>query len=243
MLLGRWALVLFLWKIFELVGLLLLLLSYTLSDLSRGAHPLADATIGMPLIVLIATYAAYTVLLLWKLWQVPRIREHYRRLPTRRELGFADSGVLQFGSFFFRRQDLLGAGGTARVYRGMYAGKLVAIKEIAATAMIPYGRAEAALLSNLRHPYVLHFFGCCVHERHLYIVTELCDSTVKELVVRRDGRLLPLEASLSLAMQVGQRAPAPPACVRMRAHACACPRAARGMDMGPWGGGGEARGA
>ena len=63
---------------------------------------------------------------------------------------------------------MLGAGGTARVYKGMYAGKLVAVKEIAATAMLPHGRAEAALLSSLRHPYVLHFFGCCVHERHLY---------------------------------------------------------------------------
>ena len=48
-----------------------------------------------------------------------------------------------------------------------------------------YGRAEAALLSSLRHPYVLAFFGCCVHERLLYIVTELCDTTLKELISKR----------------------------------------------------------
>ena len=57
------------------------------------------------------------------------------------------------------RQDVIGTGGSSRVYRGMYAGKLVAVKEIAATAMMPHGRAEAALLSRLRHPYVLHFYG------------------------------------------------------------------------------------
>lgn len=136
---------------------------------------------------------------------MPRIREHYRRLPTRREIATTDSGMLQFGSFFFRRQDLLGAGGTARVYKGMYAGKLVAVKEIASTAMIPYGRAEAALLSNLRHPYVLHFYGCCAHERHLYIVTELCDTTLKELLARREQRhRLALEPALSLAMQIAE---------------------------------------
>ena len=37
--------------------------------------------------------------------------------------------------------------------------------------MLPHGRAEAALLSNLRHPYVLAFYGCSLHDRHLYIVT------------------------------------------------------------------------
>ena len=63
------------------------------------------------------------MLLLRQLWQVPRIREHYRRLPTMPSShGVVDSGVLQFGSFFFRRSDMLGAGGTARVYKGMYAG-------------------------------------------------------------------------------------------------------------------------
>ena len=185
----EWALVLFLWKLFELLGLLLLLLSYTLISLLT--------TVGF--------YVLYTLVLLRQLWQIPRVREHYRRLPTRREIATLDSGMLQYGSFFFRRQDLLGAGGTARVYKGMYAGKLVAVKEIASTAMIPYGRAEAALLSRLRHPYVLHFYGCCAHDHHLYLVTELCDTTLKELIARREQRQrLALEPALSLAMQIAE---------------------------------------
>ena len=105
-----------------------------------------------------------------------------------------------------RRADLIGSGGSAAVYKGMYAGKLVAVKEIAATAMIPYGRAEAALLSRLRHPSVLHFFGCCTHANHFYIVTELCDTTLKDLIARRDaqGSHLALEPALSLAMQLAE---------------------------------------
>jgi hypothetical protein len=182
----EWALVLFLWKLFELLGLLLLLLSYTLTSLA-GLRP-SDETIAISLLTTVGVYVLYTLVLLRQLWQIPRVREHYRRLPTRREIATLDSGMLQFGSFFFRRQDLLGAGGTARVYKGMYAGKLVAVKEIASTAMIPYGRAEAALLSRLRHPYVLHFYGCCAHDHHLDLVTELCDTTLKELIARREQR-------------------------------------------------------
>ncbi len=168
---------------------------------------ITDVTISAPFFALVCGYALYTVYMLCELWKVPRIREHYRRLPTRRELPFGDSGVLQFGSFFFRRQDLLGAGGTARVYKGMYAGKLVAVKELTSTSMLPYGRAEAALLSRLRHPYVLHFFGCCAHEHHFYIVTELMDTTLRDLLSRRDAASsghLALELGLSLAMQIGE---------------------------------------
>ena len=205
--LREWALVLFLWKLFELLCLLLFLAAYAatlVGGANRGGVTRANDTLTLPLLVVVCTYCLYTLLLLRQLWAVPRIREHYRRLPTRNDLALADSGVLQFGSFFFRRTDLLGAGGTARVYKGMYAGKLVAVKEIAATAMMPHGRAEAALLSNLRHPYVLHFFGCCVHERHLYIVTELCDMTLRDLVQRRERQRLALEPALSLAMQVAE---------------------------------------
>ena len=201
--LREWALVLFLWKLFELLCLALLLLAYSLTELSPHVHH-ANAAISVPLLSLLGSYALYTLFFLRQLWQVPRIREHYRRLPTRRDTGVAEAGVLQFGSFFFRRQDVLGAGGTARVYKGMYAGKLVAVKEIAATSMLPYGRAEAALLSSLRHPYVLAFFGCCVHERSLYIVTELCDMTLKELLARRERQRLALETAISLAMQVSE---------------------------------------
>jgi hypothetical protein len=117
--LREWALVLFLWKGFELLCLVLLLGSFAFThipEFSKALLPNLDVT--LPMLVLMALYLLYTLVMLRELWKVPRIREHYRRLPTRSDaVALTDSGVLQFGSFFFRHSDMLGAGGTARVYK------------------------------------------------------------------------------------------------------------------------------
>ena len=68
--LREWALVLFLWKLFELGCLLLLLLSYTFTHAIPQLPPNAIAT-EIPLLVAIALYALYTMLMLRQLWQVP----------------------------------------------------------------------------------------------------------------------------------------------------------------------------
>ncbi|KAL1512405.1 hypothetical protein AB1Y20_005661 [Prymnesium parvum] len=200
--LREWGLPLFLWKLFTLLLLLVCFLGAAIA-FACDARPIINASLELPVMVFVCLYLLYTLVMLRFLCQVPRIREHYRRLPTRRELP-PEGGVLQFGSFFFRRQDVIGTGGSSRVYRGMYAGKLVAVKEIAAAAMLPHGQAEAAMLSRLRHPYVLHFFGCCRHHDYLYIVTELCDLTLQELLRRRHPNRLPPESMLSLALQVAE---------------------------------------
>ncbi len=68
------ALVLFLWKLFELLGLLLLLLSYALVSLA-GAPPLAsDETVAIPLLGTVGLYVLYTLVLLRQLWQVRAAR-------------------------------------------------------------------------------------------------------------------------------------------------------------------------
>ena len=64
------------------------------------------------------------------------------------------------------------------IRQGMYAGTMVAVKEVAAGALTPSVCAEAALLAGLRHPAVLHMYGCCAHDSHLYIITELCDTSL-----------------------------------------------------------------
>ena len=59
----------------------------------------------------------YTLLVTWhiqQLWRLPRIKEHYRRLPTRNELVEAEPGILEFGSIMFSRNDIIGHGATVR---------------------------------------------------------------------------------------------------------------------------------
>ena len=205
-----WALVLFLWKLFH-YGLLLLQLVSAILDACLSSPHRAGLIAATGLLAL---YTCYTILLLRQLWLMPRVREHYRRLPTRREAP-SDIGYLQFGSFFFRRQDVIGTGGSSRVYKGMYAGQLVAVKELATSKLAAgaagvHGLSEANLLSRLRHPFVLHFFGCCVHDSHLYLVTELCDTSLHELLTRDatnravSARTLSLQPRLSLAMQIAE---------------------------------------
>jgi len=64
--------------------------------------------------------------------------------------------------------------------------------------------AEAALLSGLRHPSVLQMYGCCAHDAHLYIITELCDASLHELLRRCAPQRLSFEAAISLALQVAE---------------------------------------
>ena len=99
---------------------------------------------------------------------------------------------------------LLFHGDNLPICQGMYAGTMVAVKEVAAGALTPSVCAEAALLAGLRHPAVLHMYGCCAHDSHLYIITELCDTSLHELLRRRAPQRLMLEPALSLALQVAE---------------------------------------
>jgi serine/threonine protein kinase len=217
-------LVLFLWKLFQLVSLLLTLISFVVADFLPATPNLSN--IVSFIMATSSIYALYTSLLVRQLWRMPRIRDHYRQLPTRPERPVDTIGFLAYGSFSFRRQDLIGAGGMARVYKvpctplhdtrvirgvhalspvqGMYAGTMVAVKEVAAGALTPSVCAEAALLSGLRHPAVLHMYGCCAHDAHLYIITELCDTSLHHELLKRSPHRLALEPALSLALQVAE---------------------------------------
>ena len=106
---------LFLWKLFQLISLLLTLISFVVADFVPATPDLSN--IVSFIVTTSSIYAFYTALLLRQLWRMPRIRDHYRQLPTRPERPVDTIGFLAYGSFSFRRQDLIGAGGMARVYK------------------------------------------------------------------------------------------------------------------------------
>jgi serine/threonine protein kinase len=189
------------------VGLLIILgVVYAVSTLvpdSIGTPPTKDDALAGLMIGFFTSYIAFSLLFIYFLWRLPRIREHYRRLPTRKELYEADPGFLQYGSFFFRRQDLIGHGATACVYKGMLAGRMVAVKELLGGGTV--GRSEAALLARLRHPHVLQFFGCSFSSAgRMYLVMELMDMSLQDFLDSRAPLRLPRQEALAIGLQVAQ---------------------------------------
>ena len=72
----------------------------------------------------------------------------------------------------------VGGGAYGAVFRGTFSGSDVALKQLHAD-MSDAGswnalRVEASLLSMLRHPHVLHFYGVCAKDGAIFLVTEFC---------------------------------------------------------------------
>eukprot|EP00981_Chlorochromonas_danica_P015148 scaffold10764_cov159-Ochromonas_danica.AAC.2 len=80
---------------------------------------------------------------------------------------------------FLQLQELIGQGATAKVYRGRYRNRLVAVKlstppevdeEVINTFI-----AEANLSSSLKHRHVVDFVGICVRPPQIGMVFEFCE--------------------------------------------------------------------
>ncbi|EDQ90859.1 uncharacterized protein MONBRDRAFT_6777, partial [Monosiga brevicollis MX1] len=73
---------------------------------------------------------------------------------------------------------ILGAGGTARVFRGIFEDKRVAIKMLFCPTLIPETidnfRRENALLCSIRHPNIIQVEGLCVEPPAICSVMEYC---------------------------------------------------------------------
>lgn len=134
----------------------------------------------------------------------------------------------------------IAAGSNATVYRGVYLGVPVALKEIYYSVFdmqaVEHFRQEAAILGNLQHPHIVYaqralgdvrcahapcvtahlmpclfcqravpcslfsrLYGVCHRSPHLYLVTELMQTSLQRLL---HGAPIPLETRLRIAVQV-----------------------------------------
>ena len=78
------------------------------------------------------------------------------------------------------------AGGSGQIFKGTYAGEVIAAKEIF-TQMIDKENVqefcrEASVLSQLHHPNVVQFFGVSIHQDQLYLVTEFCKYNLSQAI-------------------------------------------------------------
>ncbi|EGD81561.1 TKL protein kinase [Salpingoeca rosetta] len=104
------------------------------------------------------------------------------------------------------KRRLLGAGGTGRVYRGVYEGKDVAIKMLYCIQLekdtIRNFCLENSLLCTIRHPNVVQGEGVCVAPPAIASVMELCSGNLLELfgMQRRDKQLADWDVRLNMAI-------------------------------------------
>lgn len=101
-----------------------------------------------------------------------------------------------------KRGALLGKGAFGQVFLGQWKGVAVAIKELLpdqaheaagedGAALLEAFADEIALLSSLRHPHILSFYGCALsEEKTLLLVTEFCDhGSIEDLVAEQGLRI------------------------------------------------------
>lgn len=101
-----------------------------------------------------------------------------------------------------KHQQVLGAGGTARVFKGSYRGKPVAVKmmfcvELDAELVNTFCE-EAGMLAQLQHRNVVRLEGLCVVPPALCLVMELCEFGSLYSFLREMGEELSWRQRLSL---------------------------------------------
>ncbi|CAM9591456.1 unnamed protein product [Scytosiphon promiscuus] len=80
----------------------------------------------------------------------------------------------------------LSGGGVGLIHCGKYQGKRVAIKTLFDRRVEETQKREfqdeVLVLSQLRHPNIVHFFGACLDPPHLFFVMELCQGSLFDLL-------------------------------------------------------------
>eukprot|EP01029_Cantina_marsupialis_P028644 TRINITY_DN777818_c0_g1_i1.p1 TRINITY_DN777818_c0_g1~~TRINITY_DN777818_c0_g1_i1.p1 ORF type:complete len:721 (+),score=148.07 TRINITY_DN777818_c0_g1_i1:133-2295(+) len=100
----------------------------------------------------------------------------------------------------------IGSGATAVVFEGSFGSQKVAVKEFHIGRR--YDRhvvnsifKEVILLSELHHPNLIRLFGVSAHTDYIYLITELCDHSLRDII---DQPHFPLtvKSALRLILQI-----------------------------------------
>uniref|UniRef100_A0A6V1PE54 Protein kinase domain-containing protein n=2 Tax=Heterosigma akashiwo TaxID=2829 RepID=A0A6V1PE54_HETAK len=112
--------------------------------------------------------------------------------------------------------NIIGEGSFGRVWAGVWRASKVAVKEFVFAQEALRGGAlqrnelvqeivgEAAIMSFLRHPKVLHLYGCSITSQSLWIVSELCSRGSLRQVLNDRRTRLSTRRRLQLAIDVAE---------------------------------------
>eukprot|EP00013_Stygamoeba_regulata_P018838 CAMPEP_0177654604 /NCGR_PEP_ID=MMETSP0447-20121125/14432_1 /TAXON_ID=0 /ORGANISM="Stygamoeba regulata, Strain BSH-02190019" /LENGTH=351 /DNA_ID=CAMNT_0019158287 /DNA_START=217 /DNA_END=1272 /DNA_ORIENTATION=+ len=101
----------------------------------------------------------------------------------------------------------IGGGNFGQVYRGVYYGTDVAIKQlldIGDKDMHKYIEREMQTLRDMRHPNVVQFMGLCKHTSGIYIVTEFVAGGDLRHILKDEKKVMPWFLRVSIATDVAQ---------------------------------------
>ncbi|NXN91194.1 M3K11 kinase, partial [Rhinopomastus cyanomelas] len=101
-----------------------------------------------------------------------------------------------------RLEELIGAGGFGRVFRGTWRGQVVAVKAARGDAGAASLRREARLYARLRHPNVVALRAVCLEPPHLCLVMEFAAGGPLSRALA--GRRVPPAVLLDWARQVAR---------------------------------------
>lgn len=129
--------------------------------------------------------------------QMDRLEGHVRII------NFA-SVSLGDGKSKLNERSVMGAGGTARVFRGQFEQNAVAVKMLYCMTLtretIVNFCQESALLSSLRHPNIVQVEGVCIVPPSICLIMELCRGSLFELLRLDTMADLDLGSRLGLAI-------------------------------------------
>jgi len=99
--------------------------------------------------------------------------------------------VIPFGILQFNQSRVLGIGVNSRVFLGSWNKTPVAVKVLYHQELAPHHIVgfldEVKMLNSLQHPNILSVKGVCIMPPTLCVVTELCNETLEEFLLRKSG--------------------------------------------------------
>eukprot|EP01114_Cavostelium_apophysatum_P019583 TRINITY_DN6351_c0_g1_i1.p1 TRINITY_DN6351_c0_g1~~TRINITY_DN6351_c0_g1_i1.p1 ORF type:complete len:775 (+),score=204.70 TRINITY_DN6351_c0_g1_i1:87-2411(+) len=105
----------------------------------------------------------------------------------------------------------IGSGAAGPVFRGLYRGRTVAIKELIHYRHAPYDtnllnkfQKEVSFLCSLHHKNIVEFIGACTDPGEQLIVTSLAERGSLYTVLRNEEYTMPLELVIKIAMDVAE---------------------------------------
>ena len=149
------------------------------------------------LTLLLIVGASALIALLWK--RGARNRYRYIQIPDYASHGvetnvdaiLRDGDVLKLDPEKLQLESLIGQGGQGAVRRAIYDGELVAAKVVIDFSPDVFSSflKEIKLLASITHPNIVQFRGILLKDQRLYLITELMDTDLTQLLSQLDDQM------------------------------------------------------